>query len=109
MRSLVRISLAFICFAASASLAQSPLVALDQPAVADDFGITANARATAIYVVPQSPETVRVAAEAFASDVETVTGVKPHVLTSLTKPLPSNMILVGVLGRSPEIDRLVTA
>ena len=108
MRSPVRISFAFICFAASLSFAQSPLVALDQPTAASDFAIAANASATVIYVAPQNPDTVRVAAEAFASDVEKVTGTKPSVLTSLTKPLPANLIMVGVLGKSPEIDGLVT-
>ncbi len=107
MRNLVHLSIVFICFAAFTSFAQSPLVSLDQPATSTDFAVAANARATAIYVAPQNLETVRIAAEAFASDVERVTGVKPRVLTSLAKPLPANMILVGVLGKSPEIDRLV--
>ena len=45
--------------------------------------------------------------QAFAADVEQVTGVKPQMLTSLAAPLPANLIVVGVLGKSPEIDRLV--
>jgi hypothetical protein len=52
---------------------------------------------------------VRVAAEAFAADVERVTGVKPQMLTSLAAPLPANLIVVGVLDKSPEIDKLVSA
>src|SRR5271170_2289045 len=92
-----------------ASFAQSAsIVAFDHPA-ASDFAIAANTRAAAIYVARQNPETVRVAAEAFASDVEKVTGVKPRILASLTAPLPENLILVGVLGQSPEIDRLRAA
>lgn len=93
----------------TACLAQSStLVDLDSSSAASsgEFAIAANGRAAAIYVAPQNPETVRVAAEAFASDVEQVTGVKPRILTSLTAPLPANLILVGVLGHSPEIDRL---
>jgi hypothetical protein len=74
-----------------------------------EFAIVANGRAAAIYVSPQNPETVRVAAEAFAADVEQVTGVKPRLLTSLAAPLPANLILVGVLGHSPEVDKLSAA
>ena len=77
----VWISVAGNCVAQSAAL-----VALDQPASPTDFPIAANAQASAIYVAPQNPETVRVAAEAFASDVEKVTGVKPRILTSLAAP-----------------------
>jgi hypothetical protein len=90
----------------TACLAQSStLVDLDSSSVAG-FPIVANGRATAIYVAPQNPETVRVAAEAFAADVEQVTGIKPRLLSSLAAPLPANLILVGVLGHSPEIDKL---
>ena len=74
-----------------------------------EFPIVANGRAAAIYVAPGNPETVRVAAETFAADVAQVTGVKPRLLSSLAAPLPSELILVGVLGQSPEIDRLVLA
>ena len=92
------------------SLAQAaPLVAVDRASAATDFPIAANGQATAIYVAPGNPETVRVAAEAFAADVERVTGVKPQMLTSLATPLPANLIVVGVLGKSPEIDKLVSA
>jgi hypothetical protein len=92
-----------------ACLAQSStLVDFDSSSAASsgEFAIAANGRAAAIYVAPQNPETVRVAAEAFASDVEKVTGTKPRILTSLAAPLPANLILVGVYGQSPEIDHL---
>jgi hypothetical protein len=96
-----------VLFLSAAGFSQSlPLVALDRPAAPDDFAIVANGRAAAIYVAPQNPETVRVAAEAFAADVEQVTGVRPRVLESLKAPLPQNLIIVGVLGKSTEIDRL---
>jgi len=93
----------------TACLAQSStLVDLGPSSAASsgEFAIVANGRASAIYVAPQNPETVRVAAEAFAADVEQVTGVKPRLLATLAAPLPANLILVGVLGHSPEIDKL---
>ena len=93
-----------------ACLAQSTaLVDLDRSTSPGGFPIVASGHAAAIYVAPQNPETVRVAADAFASDVERVTGIKPRILTSLAAPLPADLILVGVLGKSPEIDRLRTA
>ena len=96
----------FLFSLTAGSRAQAPLVALDRAAAATDFPVAANGSAAAIYVAPGNPETVRVAAEAFAEDVGRVTGVKPRILTTLTAPLPANLILVGVLGKSPEIDRL---
>ena len=85
------------------------LVELDRAAGVADFPVVANGKAAAIYVDPRNPETVRVAAEAFASDVERVTGVRPRMLTTLDDgPLPAHLIVVGVLGRSGEIDALVT-
>ena len=89
--------------------AQVPILDLDRAASSDEFSIAANGQAAAIYVAPGNAETVRVAAESFASDVEQVTGVKPRMLTSLAAPLPANLILVGVLGKSAEIDRLAAS
>lgn len=106
--SKLTVLVATLCLSSATCFAQSaPLVVLDRPAAPSDFSVAANQHAAAIYVAPQNPETVRVAAEAFASDVERVTGSRPRILTSLAAPLPANLILVGVLGHSPEIDRLV--
>jgi hypothetical protein len=104
---------ALFCLATAACIAQatpqSLLLDLDHTTSQSAFPIAANGQAAAIYVAPKNPETVRVAVEAFAQDVERVTGAKPRILTSLAAPLPANLILVGVLGQSPEIDRLRTA
>jgi len=104
---------ALFCLATAACVAQSAspssLLDLDHTASQSAFPLAANGEAAAIYVEPQNPETVRVAAEALAEDVERVTGAKPRILTSLAAPLPANLILVGVLGESPAIDRLHTA
>ena len=94
--------------AAGVCSAQS-LVVLDRPVAAGDFPLAGSGRSVALYVAPGNPETVRVAAEAFASDLEKVTGTRPRILTSLVAPLPTDLILVGVLGKSPEIDALVAA
>lgn len=96
-------------FAMVAQAQPAALVDVDRIASQSAFPIAADGRAAAIYVAPDNPETVRVAAAAFASDVEKVTGTKPQILTSLTAPLPPNLILVGVLGKTPEFDRLRAA
>ena len=98
-----------VCLASPQSYALSALVELDRTASQSAFPIAANGEAAAIYVAPANPDTVRVAAQAFADDVERVTGAKPSILTSLDGPLPANLILVGVLGQSPEIDQLRAA
>ncbi|MGA1982120.1 MAG: glycosyl hydrolase 115 family protein [Acidobacteriaceae bacterium] len=99
---------AFIFLLSAICSAQSaPVLDLDRTASPSAFPIAANGKAAAIYVAAGNPETVRVAAEAFAADVERVTGVKPQMLTSLAGPLPADLILVGVLGKAPEIDALV--
>jgi len=102
---------ATICLAQSVTPNALPtaLVALDRTANLSDFTVVAKGQAAAIYVSPGNPETVRTAAAAFASDVEQVTGIKPRLLASLAAPLPQHLILVGVLGHSPEIDRLAAA
>ncbi|HUD22314.1 MAG TPA: hypothetical protein VMQ60_05675 [Acidobacteriaceae bacterium] len=69
-----------------AQISQQPntpgtLVDLDHPASSKEFAISANGHASAIYVAPGIVETVRVAAEAFAADVELVTGAKPRLMT----------------------------
>ncbi|HEY4380942.1 MAG TPA: glycosyl hydrolase 115 family protein [Acidobacteriaceae bacterium] len=110
MRSSLCFSAALLIVTLSpvASRAQT-LLDLDHATSQSAFPIAADGHAAAIYVAPQNPETVRVAAVAFAGDVERVTGTRPAILTSLTAPLPTNLILVGVLGQSPEIDRLHSA
>ena len=101
------VSLSLIPLSTAGMAQVAPLVALDRPSAATDFAIAANGRATAIFVDPNSPETVKVAADAFAADVQRVTGVKPEVMSQVNGLLPADLILVGVLGHSPDIDRLV--
>ena len=83
----------------------TPLVSFQFPAKTD-FAVAANRHAATIYVAPQSPETVRVAADAFAGDVEQVTGARPQVVDALSASSGSEIILVGVLGHAPAIDAL---
>jgi hypothetical protein len=107
--ALIAIALAPLASPAQPSPQSAPLLSLDRPTKSADFPIVANGHATAIYIAPQNPDTVRVAAAAFANDVAQVTGAKPRILTSLKGPLPPNLIVVGVLGKTPEFDKLRAA
>ncbi len=107
LRSLSVIGL-LLC-ASLPSVAQNALLDLDHTDSQSAFAIAADGQAAAIYVAPENPETVRVAADAFASDVERVTGVRPQMLTSLKGRLPANLIVVGVVGHAPEFDKLRAA
>jgi hypothetical protein len=110
MKTSLTLGAIFFAGSAACSLGQQGfVVVVERASSAADFAVVANGSAAAIYVAPGNPETVRVAAQAFAEDVGRVTGVKPQVLTSLAGTLPRELIVVGVLGKSPEIDRLVAA
>jgi len=82
------------------------LVQLDQPAKLGEFPLVGRGRVAAIYLDPEEDSTLGAAVEAFASDVERVSGVKPLILHSLQAPLPAYVVVVGVVGHSEEIDRL---
>jgi hypothetical protein len=102
-----RRAIGFLFFCVTAHcLAQPPLLELDKVASLPSFAVFANGKAAGIYIAPGNSKTVRVVADAFASDVERVTGVRPALLTSLREPLPAQLILVGVVGQTPEFDRL---
>jgi Glycosyl hydrolase family 115/Gylcosyl hydrolase family 115 C-terminal domain len=103
------VSLVGSCVVVNLCVAQNALLDLDHTASQAAFAVAAGGKAAGIYVAPGNPETVRVAAEAFAGDVERVTGVRPQVLTSLKAPLPASLIVVGVVGKAPELDMLRAA
>jgi Glycosyl hydrolase family 115/Gylcosyl hydrolase family 115 C-terminal domain len=100
----------FACWAIGTSNAQSSqmstVVHLDQRRSAGDFALAERGRATAVFVAPESSETVRVTAKAFADDVQRVTGVKPQILSTLGDRPPKYLVIVGVIGNSAEIDRM---
>lgn len=85
---------------------RQPLVLLDQTTRAGGFMLAGAGHAAPLYVAEQNPETVRIVADSFAGDVDRVTGLRPQILTALPTSLPRELVLVGVIGHSPEIDRL---
>jgi hypothetical protein len=72
------------------------------------FPLVAGGKAAPIAVsASDHPGVVRVVGD-LQADVERVTGVKPAVATD-DVPSQSDVVLVGTIGKSPLIDRLVAA
>jgi hypothetical protein len=75
---------------------------------ADDFILVDQGRSSSIYLDSPGDKAVARATGDFAMDVERVTGIKPPGITH-PADLTGHIVLVGALGRSPLIDRLVAA
>ncbi len=71
-----------------------------------DFKLVSGGRAADILVSPNDFKVVHIAAENLALDVERVTGQKPSLKADGTN-LSAQVVLVGTLGSSAVIDRLV--
>jgi hypothetical protein len=61
-----------------------------------------------IHVEQSDFKVVHIAADCLAADMQAVTGVKPRISPSLTG-VSKNLVLIGTLGNSVAIDRLVRA
>lgn len=101
----------FIFALALSCLAHRPAVAAPLQVVARNesraFPIVANQRATPIVVAERDAKVAHIAADALASDIDLVAGVKPNV--SANVPNGDAVIFVGTLGHSPTIDALVAS
>ena len=93
-----------------AALAAFPAQAADTVGVhgtyqAGDFKLAQGADVASVFVAPEDFECVRLAAHLFAGDVARVTGHVPTVTEATAHRGPA--VLIGTLGESPLIDRLV--
>ena len=70
------------------------------------FPLVADGPAAALLLDTADAKVVQIAAEAFAGDVERVTGSRPRIVTAAPHPA-SQVVIVGTLGQSEPIDRLV--
>ena len=73
---------------------------------ANSFALAENGRVAPIYVDAENPEAVKLAAAAFAGDLQSVTGLRAQLLTALTATPPRSLVIAGVVGRSAVIDHL---
>ncbi|RYG62956.1 hypothetical protein EON80_22145, partial [bacterium] len=103
------LSLTFLSSFSEAQEKLSPFALVSvssKPQAKGDFFLADTKTAAPIYRDANDFPVVRIAAEAFASDVQNVTGAKPGVLTTAPTSAP-NAIFVGTLGKSRLIDDLV--
>jgi len=74
--------------------------------VPESFGLVAGGRAAPLWVDREDwPGVVRAVGD-LRDDIERVTGLVPEIRSSATSRGP-RMVIIGTLGRSPVIDRLV--
>jgi hypothetical protein len=78
--------------------AADPIVSFAQSRNINKFALVVDGKAAPIYVASGNSETVAVVAQAFAHDLERVTGTRPQVLTSLPAALPGPLVIAGVIG-----------
>ena len=108
---LALIALCLTHIAIEESTAEEPVVTLDHRTSPNQFALAERGRIVPIYVAPENPETVKVVAKAFATDLESITGGHAQLLESLPAVLPhgqlQDLIVAGVIGHSPEIDRMI--
>jgi hypothetical protein len=108
MKILPSILYSLLLLATSSAAASAAALSLkDTVSTPSDFPIVVNGRATEILVDKADAETVRIAADLLAGDVERVSGVKPEISSdAAVAGQTSPVILAGTLGKSALMDKL---
>ena len=101
-----------LCVSGSFShgFASSPVelqVSLDAAAQPGEFDLFRGHRSAQIYVAPSDRNPLHVASQAFADDMEKVSGLKASVVSDEQALQADDVIIVGSLGHSPLLDRLI--
>ena len=96
--------LALVAPGAAQSFPHAQMARFDQ-ATADSLPLILNGQATPILLDPSEEKTLGASVEAFAGDVEKVTGHRPQILSALPTPAPLALIVVGT-AQSPVIAKL---
>jgi hypothetical protein len=91
------------------SAADVPVVKFDRSAASGSFPLVSSGRAAELYLAPQDEAHLGLVANAFASDVERVTGVRPRIVHSVENPSATNLVIIGIAGESPELRKLANA
>ncbi|MEO5959521.1 MAG: hypothetical protein ABIR80_10410, partial [Opitutaceae bacterium] len=88
--------------------AAASLSVKDAVTAASDFPLVVNGRAATIVVDSNDAEVVRIAAGLLATDIETVSGIKPGVINSVGPgPADRPLVLIGSVDQSALIKDLV--
>ncbi len=87
--------------------AQSPLVYFQAGPGA--FRLAAPSRAATIFVAPEDAPLLSAAVDAFAGDVERVSGSRPRIISSLTGLSNADLLIVGTVAHLPAVGQLATS
>ena len=86
---------------------EAPLVVTDHQ-VAGSFRLAQKQTVAPLYTDAADFPVVQIAAEALASDIELVTGIRPKIGNGAPEPA-AYAVLIGTLGKSDLVDKLVAA
>jgi hypothetical protein len=106
-RALLAGAAGVVTMAAQGAALARPL-SLVSPPSPHDFPLVRNGTPADIMVDLAADSAVKHVADSFADDLERVSGSRPRVLHD-TGGLRGPVVMIGVLGRSPMIDRLAAA
>lgn len=70
------------------------------------FVLSSGGETVPLYVAPEDFTAVRLASNAFAGDVEKVTGERPKMLSMPDALQAKHLIIIGTIGHSPLLDKL---
>jgi hypothetical protein len=84
-------------------------IAVTWKPAAGAFPLVQDGRAAAIYLAPEDAATLTLVVDAFASDVEHVTGTRPEIIHSLRGGHAPEVLIVGIAGHTSAIDRMQRA
>jgi hypothetical protein len=96
------------CTAQNTQADSAPLVQFDQHDP-QAFPLAAAGHVADLYLGREDEAQLGAAVDAFASDLERVSGTRPRILHSLQNVTAPSLILVGIIGHSPELRRLASA
>nr|WKN35744.1 glycosyl hydrolase 115 family protein [Tunicatimonas sp. TK19036] len=75
--------------------------------VESSFALTSEGESAVLYVNTSDDAGVIRAARDLQADIERVTQTKPELTVESQPPKTQNIVIIGTLGKSPEIDQLV--
>jgi hypothetical protein len=102
----VFIAMSSACGAQGREPDTKPLVQLDQSAASGSFPLVKDHQATDLYLAPEDEALLGAVVDAFASDIERVTGTRPRILHSFEHLTAANVVFIGIAGQSPELRGL---
>jgi hypothetical protein len=91
---------------AIASASAAPVAPVDPRGA---FRLIADGKPATVLVDASADSAVQRVAASFAADLERASGMKPPIVQAADERLHGGVVMIGVLGQSPIIDRLVAS